>query len=101
MVAYTPIPNEFKLYEAYPNPFNPITTVRYAFPVDVDMNLSVYDIQGRFVANLFSGFTAAGYYDVEWNASGHTSGLYLIHLKAFDLENKLQFNELQKIMLVK
>ena len=44
---------------------------------------------------------SAGYYEAVWNASNHASGLYIIRMNAYGLDNKLQFNKLQKIMLVK
>ena len=101
MAKYTPIPDNFQLDQAYPNPFNPITTVQFEIPIDVDMTLAVYDIQGRLVTYLSKGFMSAGYYESVWDASRHSSGLYFIHLKAIDSDHSIQFNELQKIMLVK
>jgi hypothetical protein len=44
---------------------------------------------------------SAGYYEAVWNASNHASGMYFIRMNVYGLDNKLQFNKLQKIMLVK
>jgi hypothetical protein len=98
---YLPIPDEFELNQAYPNPFNPVTTLQYALPVESDIVISVHDIQGRLVAYLENDLKSAGYYEAVWNASNHASGLYIIRMNAYGLDNKLQFNKLQKIMLVK
>ena len=56
----TPVPNEFALHDNYPNPFNPVTTINYDLPKDAYVNLIIYDIMGREVANL------AGERDVSW-----------------------------------
>ena len=101
MAEYISIPDDFELSEAYPNPFNPPTTVRYALPVDGDMTLSVYDLQGRQLTELASGFTSAGYYQAVWDASQYSSGLYFIRMNVYGSGNTLQFNKFQKIMLVK
>ena len=101
MVEYMPIPDDFELSDPYPNPFNPTATVRYALPVDGDMTLSVYDLQGRQVTVLASGFKTAGYYEAVWNGSNHSSGLYFIRMNVYGSGNTLQFNKFQKIMLVK
>jgi hypothetical protein len=101
MVEYMPLPDDFELSQAYPNPFNPVTTLQYALPVESDIVLSVHDMQGRFVTYLENGRKSAGYYKTVWNASNNASGLYFIRLNAYDLDNTLRFNKLQKIMLVK
>ena len=101
LVEYMPLPDNFELSEAYPNPFNPTTTVRYALPIDGDITLSIYDLQGRQVTELASGFTSAGYYQAVWDASQYSSGLYFIHMNIYGSGNTLQFNKFQKIMLVK
>ena len=101
MVEYMPLPDDFELSQAYPNPFNPVTTLQYALPVESDIVISVHDMQGRLVTYLENGLKSAGYYEVVWNASNHASGLYFIRMNVYSLDNKLQFNKLQKIMLVK
>jgi hypothetical protein len=98
---YLPIPDDFELSQAYPNPFNPVTTLQYALPVESDIVISVHDMQGRLVTYLENGLKSAGYYETVWNASNHASGLYFIRMNVYGLNNKLRFNKLQKIMLVK
>ena len=75
--------------------------MQYALPVESDIVVSVHDIQGRLVTYLENGRKSAGYYKTVWSASNHASGLYFIRMNVYGLNNKLQFNKLQKIMLVK
>ena len=76
------LPQEFNLYANYPNPFNPVTTIRF----DVGMNsgnntiLRIYDITGRNVATLINGQLQTGTYEVRWDARGFPSGLYFSEL---------------------
>jgi len=100
-MEYVPVPNKFEFSQPYPNPFNPVTTLQYALPVESDIVISIHNIQGRLVTYLENGLKIAGYYEAVWNASNHASGLYFIHISASDLDNTLQFNKIQKIMLVK
>jgi len=82
------LPKEFALAQNYPNPFNPSTTIKYEIPsVASDFSLSnvtlkVYDILGREVATLVNKQQKAGYYEVNWNASNNSSGVYFYKLNA-------------------
>ena len=98
---YIATPEKFELHQAYPNPFNPSTTFEYSLPLDSELILSVYDIQGRLATNLHRGFMSAGYYKATWDASKYSSGIYFIQLQAYDMDGKNNFESMQKIMLVK
>ena len=98
---YQHIPNQFSLSYAYPNPFNPSTTVEYSLPTDSELTLSVYDIQGRLVTHLYKGLISTGYYKAIWNASKYSSGIYFIRMHALDSDGKNNFESTQKIMLIK
>jgi len=74
------IPEQFVLHPAYPNPFNPVTTIRYDLPRDSDVTLVIYDIMGRVVEGLIDDYINAGYHRIQWDASGYSSGIYLIKL---------------------
>jgi hypothetical protein len=95
MVKYIPIPDDFALHQAYPNPFNPVTTIQYALPEDIHVELIIYDILGRQVTELVSTMQQAGYHKVVWNGNNNASGLYIIKMAAGD------FISTQKLMLVK
>ena len=90
-----PLPNEFSLDKAYPNPFNPTTTLSFAIPVDSEVSISVYNLQGREVVSLVNGNMDAGYHSVVWNADSHSSGVYFVKMVAGNYVNT------QKLMLVK
>jgi parallel beta-helix repeat protein len=75
-------PTEFALFNAYPNPFNPVTTIRFALPEATRVNLSVYDISGRLVTTLVEGWRDAGIHEVAFDGSKLTSGVYLYRLEA-------------------
>ena len=62
------IPTEYILYPAYPNPFNPITTITYSIPEPTDVTIIVYDILGKQVAELINDYIPSGNHQVRWNA---------------------------------
>ena len=90
-----PIPTEYALGSAYPNPFNPTTTMNYAVLNDGFISITVYDITGRVVDVLVNEYISAGNYNLTWNASNVPSGLYLIRMESGS------FVGVQKVMLVK
>ena len=93
------LPNTVSLHDAYPNPFNPSTTINYNVPSDMNVNLSVYDLRGRLVAELVNGFHEArgvsDPYMAVWNADMQSSGIYFVRLTAGTTVQN------QKIMLIK
>ena len=91
----TLVPDEYSISNAYPNPFNPVTTLNFGIPVDSDVFLKIYNLQGREVAKLVEGNMVAGYHSVDWHADNHPSGLYFLKMIAGDFVNT------QKLMLVK
>ena len=76
------IPNEYALGQNYPNPFNPITMIKYQLPANGFVSLKVYDVLGKEVATLVNEYKVAGYYDVEFNATNLSSGVYFYKLQA-------------------
>ena len=76
------IPDAFHLRKPYPNPFNPVTTITYDIPMDCNIELSVYDLQGRLVKDLITDYVEAGYYEIQWNAGTASSGVYFLRLVA-------------------
>ncbi|MBA4252330.1 MAG: hypothetical protein C0442_11495, partial [Chlorobiaceae bacterium] len=85
----------FKLYENYPNPFNPSTKISYQLPVTSHVSLIVYDVLGNEVANLINEVKSAGKYEIEFNANKLTSGIYFYKLVADN------FIETKKMILMK
>ncbi|MDP7027013.1 MAG: T9SS type A sorting domain-containing protein, partial [Candidatus Marinimicrobia bacterium] len=71
-------PTAFSLSEAYPNPFNPTTSMTLAVPQAGNVSVQVYNIMGQVVATLASGHMDASTYSLTWDASNVTSGLYFV-----------------------
>ncbi len=92
-VEVTPL--RFQLANPYPNPFNAITIFSYILPLSGNASLTVYDIQGRRVAALSSGWHQGGAYRVSFDAADLSSGIYFAVLSAGGLQ------QTQKILLLK
>ncbi len=75
------IPSTFELGDPYPNPFNPVVNIVYDIPNDCNLELSVFDMRGRLVDRLISGYVEAGYYEIRWNAGTLASGIYFLRMK--------------------
>ena len=78
----TESPKSFKLGQNYPNPFNPSTTINYSLSKDTHVRLVIYNVLGDVVTVLFDGFQEQGTYDISWDASRYSSGLYIYRLEA-------------------
>ena len=76
------LPGKFDLYRNFPNPFNPTTTISYDLPKTSDVALSIYDITGRLVETLVNKQQDAGNYQVQWDASRYSSGVYFYRIMA-------------------
>lgn len=75
------LPEKFELYHNFPNPFNPSTTIRFAVPIESPIELRVYDVLGREVAELANRRFDAGFHRIKWDAGGLSSGSYFVRLK--------------------
>jgi hypothetical protein len=87
--------NSFNLEQNYPNPFNPSTTIKYSLAERSDVSLKVYDVLGKEVANVVNTTQGAGEYEVEFDASVLSSGLYIYTITAGE------FVSSKKMMLLK
>ena len=76
------MPVKFEMSQNYPNPFNPSTRIRFSVPEASNVKLTVYNALGQQVAELTNGMMNAGSYEVDWNASALTSGVYVYRLEA-------------------
>lgn len=101
-VAVTPqaeevkaLPTAFGLSQNVPNPFNPLTEIRYQLPEASQVVLSVYDVRGRRVQVLVDDFVDAGYRTMVWDAKEIASGIYFVRMEAGD------FIEVQKMVLIR
>jgi hypothetical protein len=90
----------FQLLPAYPNPFNPVTTIRYQLPTASNIRMTVFDILGREVNVLLHEHKNAGTHALQWNGTNRfgqtvSSGAYFLMMEA------LNFNQIQKVILIK
>lgn len=75
------IPKEFKLYNNYPNPFNPMTVIKYDLAKSTNVKLTVYDVIGREVATLVNENLKAGRYEAVFNGSDYSGGVYFAKIE--------------------
>ena len=95
-----PNPKDFALYPAYPNPFNPTTTLQYDLPEDATVKIMIYDIMGREVRTLVKSQQNAGFKSIVWDATNDlgqpvSAGMYLYRFSAG------KFHSTEKIVLLK
>ena len=89
------LPTVFGLFPAFPNPFNPSTTINFALPQASSVKLTVYNQQGSVVADLVNGWREAGYHEVTFDGAGLVSGIYFYRIEAGD------FSAAKKMVLLK
>jgi hypothetical protein len=100
------LPKEYQLFNNYPNPFNPSTTISYALPEKSAVQIAIYDVQGRIVKSFAFGAQSAGYQRVVWNGRNDqgtslASGVYIYRVKASSLERTTSFDKSAKMILLK
>jgi flagellar hook assembly protein FlgD len=94
------VPSIFALHAAYPNPFNPITTLMYDLPYDNHVTLIIYDLNGREMNRLVNTVQSAGHKTIQWNATGMngkpvSAGIYLYQIQSGE------FVQTRKMVLLK
>jgi hypothetical protein len=90
----------FELSQNYPNPFNPNTQISYQISVPSKVTLKVFDVLGNEVAILVDGYKSVGKYEINFDASSLSSGLYFYKLEATANNNNI-FREVRKMILLK
>jgi len=94
-------PDQFIFYPAYPNPFNPITTIRFSVKSPKGVSLKIYDLSGKLVKTLLNGTFpdlqnhSTYEHAISWNASNLPSGVYFVQL------SHGSYRKTQKVILVK
>ena len=93
-------PTDYFLSQNFPNPFNPMTTVRYELPEDSFVDVTVYDMLGNAVNNLVNTYQSSGYKSIQWDATNNqgepvSAGVYLYSIEAGD------FRQTKKMILLK
>ena len=93
-------PNQFILYDNYPNPFNPSTHISFSAPYANHVSIDIYDIRGNNVINLFNKYVSAGRHSIYWkgiNRKGSkvSGGVYFYSIKSE------RFSQIKKMILLK
>jgi hypothetical protein len=78
----TEAPSSYYLLANYPNPFNPNTLIHFAIPKPGQVKISVYDLHGSLVRTLLDKYTVAGGYNISFEGSGLSSGIYFVRLNS-------------------
>ncbi|MBO8131314.1 MAG: T9SS type A sorting domain-containing protein [Candidatus Marinimicrobia bacterium] len=102
------IPVKFALKPAYPNPFNPVTTIPFELPEDSKVRMDVYDILGRRVVELIpqesiwtNGIYTAGYHNITLNEANLASGVYIVRAEMISMKDNSRHSFIRKVMLLK
>src|SRR4030095_3745683 len=90
------IPSDYTLYQNFPNPFNPSTTIWFNLPKESNVTLSIYNALGQLIETPIYGTLRAGTFSVIWNASNYSSGVYF-----YRLNTSSGFAETKKMILTK
>jgi len=99
-VSSSNTPEQFVLYPNYPNPFNPVTTIRYDLSKESFVDITIYDMLGNVVHNLVSANESPGHKSIQWDATNNkgepvSAGVYLYKIQAGD------FVDTKKMILLK
>ncbi len=89
------IPSGFYLYQNYPNPFNPFTNIEFSIPKHGNVKITVYDSQGKEIANLLNQNLSMGTYKVNFDGTSYSSGIYFYKMETKD------FSSTKRMILLK
>ena len=92
---HSAIPGEFNLSQNYPNPFNPTTKISWQLPISSHVSIKIFDLLGNEMTTLVNEFRTAGSYEVEFDASGLSSGMYFYKLEAGN------YSDIKKMVLIR
>jgi len=99
--ASSNIINSYSLCQNYPNPFNPSTSIAYALPYESRVSLKIFNSVGQMVKELVNGVKPIGNYDVRFDASMLSSGVYFYTIEASAVNGTDSFRDSKKMILVK
>jgi hypothetical protein len=94
------LPAKYKLYNAYPNPFNPTTTLHYELPKEVLVSINIFDLMGYNIKSLINNKQPAGYHSIKWDATNNlgepaSAGMYIYTFQAGE------FRQAKKLVYIK
>ena len=73
-------PEDYSTVSAFPNPFNPVTEISYTISNASDVSITVFDVAGRQIEQIFNAYQPAGFYNLKFDGSNLASGIYFINL---------------------
>ena len=82
------VPETFVLHQNYPNPFNLETSIAFSIPEATEVIISIYDMNGRKITDLFAGKKESGVHTLRWHALDVPSGVYFIQMRAGRITQK-------------
>lgn len=95
------IPGSYQLYNNYPNPFNPLTNIRFDLPADSKVRIVIFNILGAEVETLTDKNISAGRYSIDWNAAQYASGVYFYRIDAAENNGIRSYSNIKKMVLIK
>lgn len=99
-IVSSEIPKVYALYNNYPNPFNPVTSIAFDLPEKSNVKITIYNAVGQIVSLLLNNRLEAGKYSINWNAENFASGLYFYRIEAVSGTDKIFVNT-KKMVLIK
>ena len=94
-------PKNFSLEQNFPNPFNPSTIIRYNVSIESNIKIMVFNSLGENVREFKIGTRPAGFYDLNFNSNGLTSGVYFYTIQTTSIDGKQIFAATKKMTLLK
>lgn len=88
-------PEKFDLKQNFPNPFNPVTSIRFEIPKTSNVKIVIFDITGREISKPVNEKMVAGTYEIKWNGSNYASGIYFYKIETSD------YNKTMKMVMIK
>ncbi|MFA5010350.1 MAG: T9SS type A sorting domain-containing protein [Ignavibacteria bacterium] len=102
LLSSSEIPKEYKIFNNYPNPFNPTTKIRFDLPKSSEVKITVFDVTGKEASVLVNERLQAGTYQTQWNAAAFPSGVYFYRIQVRHSGSSTgDFSETKRMMLIK
>lgn len=93
--------HSYSLSQNYPNPFNPLTVISYSIPTESKVNIKIYNLMGQLVNELVNGTKNEGAYEIRFDASAYSSGIYFYTINADALNGCDSYTSTRKMILIK
>jgi hypothetical protein len=95
------IPSDYSLLQNYPNPFNPSTIIKYSLAQESNVKILLFNSIGQLVKVLLNSPRSAGTHEINFSASGLSSGVYFYTLNAGSVDGSQSFHSTKKMLLLK